>query len=226
MCGRFERHTPLEKIAEDFRVDRVEFEAVPSYNIAPSQNIAAIIQKSGITVLTGCRWGFISPLARGGKERAMINARAETVATKPAFRSAFSERRCLVVADGFFEWKKTEKGKVPFYVHLRSGAPFGFAGLYNVSESPEGEKICTAAIITTDANKLLKELHDRMPVILPKEDHAEWLDGNMKDTGKLARLLVPFDAREMETWEVSNKVNSPAWNEPEAIEKRPISGLF
>jgi putative SOS response-associated peptidase YedK len=139
----------------------------------------------------------------------MINARAETVAEKPSFRQAFVRHRCLVVADGFYEWKNEGGRKRPFYVHLKNGQPFGMAGLYNLWTSPEGKQVCTATIITTDANEDLKQIHDRMPVIAPPDACALWLDPSVHEKERLLPLLEPYPAKEMELYEVSTRVNSP-----------------
>jgi len=171
MCGRFERSSPIEIIIRDFRVNKASIEIAPSYNVAPSQDILAIhVDHKGKKQLVTCRWGFIPSWAKdpsiGYKT---INARAETISSKPMFRSAFKNHRCLVIADGFYEWQKKERSKVPFYIHLNSGKPFGFAGLFSLWSSPEGQSICTCTIITTDSNELLKPVHDRMPVIIPRD---------------------------------------------------------
>jgi putative SOS response-associated peptidase YedK len=127
----------------------------------------------------------------------LINARAETVDKKPSFRDAFKKRRCLIVADGFYEWKKEGKSKVPLYFYLKSGRPFGFAGLYETWTSPGKKEISTCAIITTDANELIKPIHDRMPVILPKDKERVWLDSDVVDASLLLSILKPYPASEM-----------------------------
>lgn len=131
----------------------------------------------------------------------MFNARAETVAVKPSFRDAFKKRRCLIVADGFYEWQKIEKGKKPFHISLRSAEPFGFAGLYETWMSPENKPIKTCTIITTDANDLLKPIHDRMPVIVPKDKEAIWMDRGASDPRELSAILKPYPAAEMKITE-------------------------
>ena len=171
MCGRFERSSSVEIIIRDSRINRASLEIAPSYNIAPSQDVLIIrVDDKGERQLEACKWGFLPFWAKEPTmDHKMINARAETIATKPAFRSAFKKHRCLVVADGFYEWQKKEKSKVPFYIHLKSGKPFGFAGLFSYwSLEKDAEGICTCTIITTDANELLEPIHDRMPVIVPK----------------------------------------------------------
>lgn len=148
----------------------------------------------------------------------MINARAETLTQKPSFRTAFRKRRCLIVADGFYEWQKTGTAKVPVYIHLHSKKPFGFAGVYEHWISPEGTAIGTCAIITTGPNDLMRLIHHRMPVILPKEHHALWLDPAVEDERTLLPLLQPFDAYAMQAYKVSRLVNAPRNNCPACIQ--------
>jgi putative SOS response-associated peptidase YedK len=148
----------------------------------------------------------------------MINARAETVADKPSFRSAFIKQRGLIIADGFYEWRKKDKKKIPVYIHLRSGNPFGFAGLYSSWTSPDGERVCTCAIITTNSNTLLQPVHDRMPVIIPKDKEALWLDPHVDDKMILQGLLKPYSSEEMTAVDVSPAVNSPGHNSPDNIQ--------
>ena len=201
----------------EFGVKKRLINSEPSYNIAPSQDIA-VLSSQGERQLVACRWGFIPFWAKDPRTGyTMINARAETVAEKPAFRESFLKYRCLVIADGFFEWQKGEKKKTPYYIRLISRRPFGFAGLYSSWTSPEGERICTCTIITTEANELLARVHDRMPVIIPKEKEDLWLDPGMHDQDILRGLLRPYPAEEMEMYPVSPRVNSPGYNTPEVL---------
>lgn len=220
MCGRFARSAPIEMIGSQFKVKQAKLTIAPSYNIAPSQDILAIINR-GSREFIQCRWGFIPSWAKdtavGYK---MINARAETIAAKPAFNSAFRKQRCLIVADGFYEWKKAEKRKVPFYIHLKSGKLFGFAGIYNTWVSESGEGICTCAIITTEANDLIRDVHNRMPVIIPEEKVNLWLESDRDDEQTLLTMLNPYPAEEMEMHEISFRVNSPVYDNEDVI--RPI----
>jgi putative SOS response-associated peptidase YedK len=147
----------------------------------------------------------------------MINARAETLAEKSSFKVPFRRHRCLVVADGFYEWKKTGSGKSPLYIHMRNGRPFGFAGLYSDWSSPQGETIRTCTIVTTVPNGLLSTIHNRMPAIIRPENRDVWLDSDEHDLEKLTPLLNPYPADEMEAWEVSRRVNAPANDGPENI---------
>ena len=149
----------------------------------------------------------------------MINARAETVAEKPSFRQAFSRHRCLVVADGFYEWKNESGRKTPVYVRTKNGKPFGMAGLYNLWTSPEGEQVCTSTIITTDANESLKPVHDRMPVIAPRDKYDLWLDPDVHEKENLLPVLEPYPDKGLELYEVSTRVNSPKNDSAENIQK-------
>ena len=217
MCGRFVRSSPIERLVTEFGLKQARLEMPAAYNIAPSEGIV-IIRHSGEKQLVTCRWGFIPSWANDPSiGHKMINARAETVASKPVFRSAFLKHRCLVVADGFYEWQKMRDKKKPFYVRLTSGRPFGFAGLYSTCAPADGEKICTCTIITTGANELLKPVHDRMPVIIPKDREDLWLDPAVQDPDVLRDMLRPYPSEEMELHEVSAKINSPRYNAPDAI---------
>ena len=217
MCGRFVLCSPKATIIKEFRVDKTSLQYIPSYNIAPTQNIV-IVRENGTKTLTHCKWGLIPSWAKDQSiGHRMINARVETVAEKPAFRSAFKKQRCLVIADGFYEWKK-EKTKTPVYIRLKSGKPFGFAGLYSIWTSPEGQEICTCTIITTEANELLASIHDRMPAIISQDAYDIWLDPNEHDREKLLHLLKPYISHEIELFTVSKKVNSPSYNSPDNIE--------
>ena len=218
MCGRFEIHSPIEIIARIFQIDSISFGIKPSYNVAPIQDIAIVTNDGEKNHLASCKWGFLPSPAR--EEKAgyrMINARAETVHTNPSFRDAFQNRRCLVAADGFYEWLKQGKLKIPYYIRLKSGNPMGFAGLFNNWTSPDGEAICTCTIITTDADELLAPLHNRMPVILHEEDFRLWMNHGEHDKEVLLPLLKPFPSEELEAYRVTPKMNSFKYNSPENI---------
>jgi putative SOS response-associated peptidase YedK len=219
MCGRFTQTQSVPKIAQEFGVEQVSCELEPSYNIAPTQKVAVVIT-DGVKQLVPVRWGLVPSWAKdisiGSK---MINARAETITEKASYRRAFKKRRCLVVADGFYEWQEVGGTKRPVYIRLKSGKPFGFAGLYEVWKSPEGEEVTTCTIITTEANDLMRPIHERMPVIIPKRDEDKWLNPNTEDQGHLLKLLRPYPAEEMEAYPVSKRVNSPKNNTAACIEK-------
>jgi putative SOS response-associated peptidase YedK len=142
------------------------------------------------------------------------------VGEKPSFKRPLKDRRCLVVADGFYEWQKTGQAKIPMFIRLKSGQPFGFAGLYDVWTSPEGEAVASCTIITTSANGLMQPIHDRMPVILPKPQESTWLNPAIQRAADVLPLLVPYSAAEMEAYPVSRLVNSPENNSPDCI--RPV----
>lgn len=217
MCGRFVRSSSLRSIAEVFGLDQPDLSFEPSYNVAPTQKIL-IINNEGRKQIVSCRWGYVPSWAKDiAIGNRMINARAETVATKPAFRSAFKKRRCLIIANGFFEWLSQGRRKVPIYIRLKSDQPFGFAGLYNTWISPEGEAVCTCTIITTEANELLSEVHDRMPVIMPRDKEDFWLDPKNGDFDGLLSVLRPCPPDELECYRVSSRINSPAYDSPENL---------
>lgn len=218
MCGRFVLASPFEIIAEEFRIRDGGADLKPRYNIAPGQDVLAVVRDEGTNRLARFRWGLIPSWADDPAiGNRMINARAETVSRKPGFRSAFEKRRCLVVSDGFYEWRREGKKKTPFYVCMRSGKPFGLAGLYEVWRPPEGREIRSCTIITTEANDLLRSIHDRMPVIVPKEAEDLWLDPAVREQSRLLAVLRPYGAGEMRAYAVSARVNSPANDSPDNI---------
>ena len=217
MCGRFTLTTNLGAIAQRFGVARFLEEVGPRYNITPTQTVI-VVNDDGTRHLRQMRWGLIPSWAKDPAiGNRMINARAETVATKPAFRVALRKRRCLIPADGFFEWTPAGRRKQPVYIALKNREPFGFAGLWEAWTSPEGQEITSCTIITTEANEILKPIHDRMPVILNHDAEAVWLDPTIQDSARLLPLLKPYPSEEMETYPVSTKVNSPANDGPECI---------
>ncbi len=217
MCGRFAQYSIKPVIADEFGVEKIGFDPEPSYNIAPGQDIAAVV--GGDTrQLIKLRWGLVPSWAKDPSiGYRMINARSETINEKPSFRDAFKRHRCLIIADGFYEWRKDGKVKRPFYIRLKTEKPFGFAGLYDKWRSPEGEEISTCTIITISANELLKPIHDRMPVVVSNEDEALWLDHNIHDKEQLDRILRPYDSEKMDAYEVTTFVNTPANNSEECI---------
>ena len=221
MCGRFVLFSDLSHIQLAFDLDAVNVKVEPSYNIAPTHSVAAVVQRAGSKTLELMRWGLIPSWAKdeniGSK---MINARAETVAEKPSFKRPLIKQRCVVVADGFYEWGTEEKKKTPMFIRLKSNELFGFAGLYDTWTSPEGKTITSCTIITTSANELMKPIHERMPVILSKEAQRTWLDAEVQNAGELVTLLQAYPADEMQTYPVSPLVNSPKNNSAECI--RPV----
>lgn len=207
MCGRYTLTTSGEQVAQQFDLKEAP-ELAPRYNIAPTQPVAAVRSGDDGRELVLLRWGLIPPWAKDLSIGArMINARAETVAEKPAFRSAMKQRRCLILADGFYEWRTQGNGKQPFYFRVESGRPFAFAGLWEHWRGPDGQIIQSCTILTTEANELVRDLHDRMPVILRPEDYERWLDPGLRDAGAVEDLLAPYPAEAMETYPVSKAVN-------------------
>jgi putative SOS response-associated peptidase YedK len=219
MCGRFTLFTPASRLAEVFLPGEA-LTVTPRYNIAPSQPILAVRASAapGRREFAMPRWGLIPPWARDAAVgNRLINARAETVSEKPAFRRAFRERRCLVPADGFYEWKREGAVKRPYYVRMRGGAPFAFAGLWERWEGAGGEAVETCAILTTEPNGLLAPIHDRMPLILSPEEYDPWLDPSVRSPERLAPLLRPLPDGEMEAYPVGREVNNPANDDPACI---------
>lgn len=173
----------------------------------------------GNRTLEMMHWGLIPSWSKDPSIGSrMINARAETVSEKPSYRSAFKRRRCLVVADGFYEWKKTADGKQPYYLRLGSGEPFGFAGLWESWSMEGGEKLCSATIITTEPNKVAAEVHNRMPVILPPDLYSAWLEPDNDDREELLSMLTAYPAEEMKAYPVSRRVNKPANDDRSVLE--------
>jgi putative SOS response-associated peptidase YedK len=219
MCGRFTDVDMIKVIEEEFELDEITFDYKPNYNIAPGYTIGAIIN-DGKRKLVGMKWGLIPSWAKDASiGYKMINARAETITKKPSFRSAFKKRRCLIVASGFYEWQKSDKEKIPFYIHLKSRKPFAFAGLFEHWISPQNEHIDSCTIITTEANEMMKQYHQRMPVIIPIEHIAVWLNPEIQDENELLPLLKPFPSDEMDAYPVSKLVNTPRNNSPACIKR-------
>lgn len=217
MCGRFSLSTPGSALAEQLQLAEVPALA-PRYNIAPTQEIAVVRQVNSDRILDLVRWGLIPSWATDPAIGArMINARAETVAEKPAFRAAFSRRRCLVLADGFYEWQRTNGQKQPFYFHLRDNKPFAFAGLWEQWQGADGTTIDTCALLTTSANEVLRPVHERMPVILHPDDYTLWLDPAMHERDVLLSLLTPYPAGEMAGYPVSSFVNKATNDTPQCV---------
>jgi putative SOS response-associated peptidase YedK len=197
MCGSFVLTSDLSTIEAAFDVDINDKLLRQSNRIVPGQTIAAIIS-DGRKHLVQLNWGLIPSWAKDSAiGRKMFNARAETIAEKPSFRSAFKKRRCLIIADGFYEWQKLGNTKKPFLFRLKSGQPFGFAGLYESWVAPDKQTLDTCTIITTEPNDLISPVHDRMPVILPKDKETIWLDPAIQNPVLLLPLLTPYPAEKM-----------------------------
>jgi len=221
MCGRYTLATPAERLAGEFGLVTPLPELQPSYNVAPMQEVAAVLADDWGRRLETLRWGLIPSRADDpGIGARMINARSETVAEKPSFRRAFKDRRCPIPADGFYEWQWTNGGKQPYYFHTEDHQPCALAGLWE-SWSREGEETHSCTIFTTNANDLVAEIHHRMPVILPPEDHDLWLDPDAHEPDLLLPLLRPYPAGDMQAYPVSRKANKPSNNEPAALNVWP-----
>jgi putative SOS response-associated peptidase YedK len=218
MCGRFTLKTSRARIQEMLHLQSMGLWD-PRYNIAPSQQVLAvrIVPDSGEREGTLLKWGLIPSWAKEpGIGNSLANARADTVAEKPAFRSAFKKRRCLVVADGFYEWGKGDGGKIPYYFQLKDSDPFAFAGLWERWDKGE-EPIESCTLITTEANGVVGQVHDRMPVILMPENYDHWLDQGEQGSGEVKALLRPLPDDWMVTHPVSKMVNNPRYDRPECI---------
>jgi putative SOS response-associated peptidase YedK len=227
MCGRFVQYSDPERYAERFGLDHL-CHAEPRYNLAPTQPVLAIrLAAAGGRELVPLRWGLIPHWSKGPDSRySMINARAETVATKPAYRDAFRQRRCLIPSEGFYEWRATEGGKQPYLIGRRDQASFLMAGLWDRWRSGEGDQspIESCTIIVTDANALVRPVHDRMPVILSDEAADRWLDPEQRDLAALTELLRPADPAEMTLHPVSRAVNNARNDGPELLEPQRQQG--
>ena len=199
MCGRFVLISDLSVIAREFGVSNASVSFSPSQSVSPGMHIPAVICSGQENSLVSFVWGLIPFWAKDPSIGAkLFNARAETVAEKPSFRNAFRQRRCLIPADGFYEWKKEGNQKIPFSFHLKSGKPFAFAGLYEQWIAPDKKPVETCTIITTQANDIVAPVHDRMPVIVPKAGQELWLNPQIKDTARLLDILKPYPAEEMD----------------------------
>lgn len=223
MCGRFTLFADFHTIVNRFDIGAVIQEElyVPSYNIAPSSPVLSVINDGTKNRMGFLKWGLIPPWAKDEKVGyTMINARAETLMNKPSFRTAFKKRRCLIIADSFYEWNRSnKKSKTPLRFKLKTNELFGMAGLWEHWKSPEGNSIFSCTIITTTANQLMESIHDRMPVILKPEDEKKWLNPSNTDLKNLTDLLKPLPENLMEAYEVSSLVNSPRNNTPELIKR-------
>jgi len=225
MCGRFTLTADQDSFEDRFSFTGFDLGWVPSFNIAPTQEVLTVTNDGSENHPELMRWGLVPPWAKDPKiGNRMINARSETLTEKPSFRTAFERRRCLIPADGFYEWKREGKAKKPMLITANPGGLFAFAGLWETWKQPDDCWLLTCAIITTSANEFMTSIHDRMPVILPRESEALWLDPEEQDTAMLSELLLPYDSGRMEAYEVSTLVNSPRNNFPEVIE--PVATLF
>ena len=219
MCGRFALTVDPADLQDAFPEYTFPAQAARRFNIAPTQPILAL-PNDGTSKADFFVWGLIPSWAKDPAiGNRLINARAETLAEKPAFRGAYKYRRCLIFADGFYEWQaqSSSKSKVPHLIRLKSGKPFAFAGLWEHWQSADGSEVKSATIITSAPNELMAPIHNRMPVILARDAYAQWLDSTPHFPVDLNSLLAPYPAKEMEAYPVSTLVNSPANDRPELV---------
>jgi putative SOS response-associated peptidase YedK len=210
MCGRYTSTNPVEVYAELFKARAGDLFVEPRYNIAPTYDVLACRAMPAGRELALLHWGLIPAWAEDKKiGYRTINARAETVAVKPAYRTAFRRRRCLIAADGFYEWRPGKPKKQPYYIRMRDGKPFAFAGLWERWEPEGAEPVDSCTIIVTTANELISQIHDRMPVILAPQDYDLWLDPEVHDPEKVMTLLKSYPENELEIYPVGFSVNSP-----------------
>ena len=224
MCGRYILHSPLSDLADRFQFRSNGIKVTASYNIAPTESVLTIVsykyRRPEIM-----RWGFIPKWQNSIQPTyPMINARSESAHTNPTFKNSFSSRRCLIIANGFYEWIKEGKQRIPILFTLSSNQPFAFAGLWETRKDEKTDQIINSCtILTTKPNKLVEPIHNRMPVILSQETESLWLDPMTNKYDKLSHLLSPYPAVEMKSKVVSQKVNSVRNNGPELINPRSIT---
>jgi putative SOS response-associated peptidase YedK len=234
MCGRYRLSRRKQIIAEHFDAVPFEDDWEPRYNIAPTQPVPVVRQhpKQPHRVLSLMRWGLVPSWAKDMSGSAsMINARSETAAAKPAFREPMKFRRCLVPADAFYEWQRTARSKQPYCFEVNEGELFAFAGLWEGWKDPSGQWIKSCSVLTTTPNNVTSQVHDRMPVILSRDDYDLWLDPEMTNVDVVSELLKPFDARLMRAYPVSSRVNQVQNDgedcaEPVTLDQPPQSELF
>lgn len=229
MCGRYTEAKRTADVKARLAFDRAQMDLVPRFNIAPTQLAPVIVVVGNELVLKPMRWGLIpfwaKDIAIGAR---MINARAETLKEKPAYRALFKRRRCLVVADSLYEWRKLPQTKLkqPMRVMLKSAEPFGFAGLWDTWTAPDGSVIESFTIVTGQPNSLVAPIHDRMAVILRPENTQAWLDPALQDPARLEPFLVPYPSEEMKAYSVGTVVNNAKFDDPRCIEPLPAPPAF
>jgi putative SOS response-associated peptidase YedK len=215
MCGRYTMHHSPQQVEMRFGI--IEARATPTerYNIAPMQTVPIVVEGDGARFLDNMQWGLIPSWAKEpGIGNKMINARAETLAEKPAFRVALSRRRCIIPADGFYEWKTEDGARQPMHIRRKDGELFGFAGLWEEWKQPDGTPLRTCTIITTSPNSVLEPIHDRMPAMLLPEDEEAWLNVALNKPVDVVGLLHPYPAELMEAYAVDKRVNIPTIEDP------------
>ena len=218
MCGRFTIKFTLEEANKRFNIEEIKAKFTPSYNVAPSQSIPVIYNENNKIVLDSSTWGLIPHWAKDSKTvYKMINARIETISEKHTYNKELIEGRCLIPASGFFEWKKVDGSKKPMFIHVKDQEIFAFAGISSLWKAPDEKIIKTCSIVTTQPNKFMKDIHDRMPAILKKDDEKEWINSKITDKKEILKMVNTYPAKEMDAYEVSPMVNSPANNNPKVI---------
>ncbi len=221
MCSRFTSIAPQIEIERRFDVQVAYHQTQPNYNAAPSHRVAAVIQKE-TRQLHGMRWNLSLPWMEG---KTLINVRKESLLEKESFQSLFETQRCIIPANGFYEWQMSGKMKFPHYFRLNTHEPFGFAGLYEIEQSPTGTEVMTCAIITTNSNEVVAPIHNRMPVMLQSQHENQWLDPEQgMETPQ--NYLSPYPADQMQAYPVSTKVNSPKFNSPACVQPKRQRTLF
>src|SRR5215203_308454 len=217
MCGRYTLRTPVDPLVEAFEIDEYPSSLIPNYNVAPTQEVAAVVEEDEKRKLEMFHWGLIpswaSDPAIGNR---MINARAESLSEKAAFREALERRRCLILADGYYEWTGTGKSKRPMFFHLRGNEPFAMAGLWERWDKGDAP-LETCTVVTTDANELTAKYHPRMPVLLTGDSSAKWLDRSTSTNSALS-LLRSYEGVDLECYEVSKLVNNASFDSPACME--------
>jgi putative SOS response-associated peptidase YedK len=219
MCGRYSEFGTVQQIRQRFQIDMIVETPVQRYNIAPTQTAPVVIWEDG-RIVRLMQWGLVPYWAKDEKiGNKMINARAETLTQKRTFKNLLASKRCLILADGFYEWRlsKSGKGKTPVRIVLKSRESFAFAGLWGCRKRADGSELLSYTIITTEANELIRPFHHRMPVILDEQHEDHWLHGHANDTEALLEMLRPYPAAAMEFYEVSTAVNSPRTDSPDCI---------
>ncbi len=222
MCGRYTLAAPAEDLAARFLLDLAELHRLyqPRYNIAPSQPVLGVTGQAASRRVLWLRWGLTPTWSRDGRP-GPINARSETVFARPMFRQAIRQRRCLVPADGFFEWTGKPPHRSPWHFSMKDGHLFAMAGIWEEWLSPSGERTVSACLITTSPNSLIAPMHDRMPVIVRPEQESVWLDPAVTSQADLDSLMTPYDAEQMQAHQVSRAVSDPRVDSPECI--RPLA---
>lgn len=210
MCGRYELHSPIEELVREFdAVLRADPEQVPPrYNVAPSLMVPVIRVRKGARELAALSWGLLPSWSKNAEGNRPINARAETLFEKPTFRNAITRRRCLIPADGFYEWRRGPAGKQPWHIGMIDDKTFALGGIWEYWAAEGQDPVLSCAIIVTDANELVRKLHERMPLIIAREDWDRWLDPELTDPAEIQALLKPYPAEEMRAYPVSSRVNN------------------